>query len=79
MEFSSPGLDRRLRLRSDFEANQGHEVQLKLVEKLEGIGGQLRGQVLGSASERVMIANSGRELAVPWKKIKQANLIWKTE
>ncbi len=79
LEVSSPGLDRRLRLRSDFEAHRGGEVQLKLVDKIEGLGGQVRGLVLDLDEESIRLENSGREVAVPWKQVKQANLIWKTE
>ena len=79
LEVSSPGLDRRLRLRSDFDANQGQEVELKLIDRIEGIGSRLKGQVLGTDPEKVRVAWSGKEVGVPWTKIKQANRIWKTE
>jgi ribosome maturation factor RimP len=79
LEVSSPGIDRRLRLRSDFDAFQGQEVDLKLVEKIEGIGGRLKGKVLGTDTKEVRLEWSGKDVAVPWTKIKQANRIWKTE
>ncbi len=80
LEVSSPGIDRRLRLRSDFDQNAGQEVDLKLVDPMEGIGGRLKGKVLGTDSQHVLVALTGKqEVAVPWTKIKQANRIWKTE
>lgn len=79
LEVSSPGLDRRLRLRSDFDALCGQEVQLKLAEKIEGVGGQLKGIVLKTDAESVSVNWSGKDLHVPWKQIKQANQIWKME
>jgi ribosome maturation factor RimP len=79
LEVSSPGLDRRLRLQSDFEMSQGQEVQLKLVEKIEGVGAGCRGLLLSADEEKVSIGVAGKEVAVPWQNIKQANRIWKTE
>lgn len=79
LEVSSPGLDRRLRLQSDFAASAGSEVQLKLVESLEGVGSQVRGTVLEVNENNVLVGSSGKEIAVPWKKIRQANRVWKME
>ncbi len=79
LEVSSPGLDRRLRLRSDFESNQGQEVHLKLIEKLEGLGAQVRGELVNADTEKVLIGLDKKQVGVPWANIKQANRIWKTE
>ncbi|MBY0370001.1 hypothetical protein K2X33_04895 [bacterium] len=79
LEVSSPGLDRRLRLRSDFDAIRGQEVHLKLEQRIEGVGGQLKGTILATDSQNVLVSWSGKELSVPWRQIKQANQIWKVE
>ncbi len=80
LEVSSPGLDRRLRLRTDFELSQGKEVQLKLVERVEGVGAGCRGTLLAANAESISIGlPDKRELAIAWNNIKQANRIWKTE
>ncbi len=62
-----------------FEQNQGQEVDLKLVDRIEGIGSRFKGKVLGTDSQKVVLSWSGKEVAVPWTGIKQANRIWKTE
>lgn len=79
LEVSSPGIDRRLRLRSDFESNQGQEVDLKLVDRLEGIGGRVKGTLLGTDSQGLRVQQSGKEIGILWTQVKQANRIWKTE
>jgi len=79
LEVSSPGIDRRLRLRSDFDSVTGQEVHLKLGERLEGIGGQLKGTIVATDPQSVLVNWSGKELHVPWKQIKQANQVWKME
>lgn len=79
LEVSSPGLDRRLRLRSDFERFQGEEVQLKLVERVEGLGAAFKGKLISVAPNEVTVEASGKPVALAWKNIKQANRVWKME
>ena len=54
LEISSPGLDRPLVRRSDFERNAGHEVK---VEMARGVGGRkrFRGTLLGAEGDAVRI------------------------
>ncbi len=79
LEVSSPGLDRRLRLRSDFEKFQGEEVQLKLLERVEGLGASFKGKLLFVDPSEVTVEASGKPVTLPWKNIKQANRVWKME
>jgi len=76
LEVSSPGLDRRLRLRPDFESAVGSTVKLKLVEKLEGRGANLTGMLVRVESDHIVIEIGKDEVAVPWQKIKQAVRVW---
>ncbi len=48
LEVSSPGLDRRLSKARDFARFAGHEVQIELLEPLEGKR-RLRGRLMGLA------------------------------
>lgn len=79
LEVSSPGIDRRLRLRSDFDSSQGQEVALKLVERIEGIGANFKGQVIATDEEKLVVGMQGKQVPIPWKQIKQANRIWKMD
>jgi ribosome maturation factor RimP len=79
LEVSSPGLDRRLRLRSDFENVRGQEVQLKLVDRIEGIGAALKGKLLEVDESELVVESSGKKVPLTWKNIKQANRVWKME
>jgi len=78
LEVSSPGLDRRLRLSSDFEKAVGREIKLRCVEKIEGLGANLSGQLKEIQGEVVTLSMSdGRTVNVPLTKIKRANLVWR--
>jgi ribosome maturation factor RimP len=50
LEVSSPGLDRRLAKARDFARFAGHQVQIELIEPLEGKR-RLRGRLVGLAGE----------------------------
>lgn len=76
LEVSSPGLDRRLRLASDFQKVIGKELKLGLLESIPGVGAQLRGHLLRVLPEQVEMKVSGKEVLVPLKQIKKANTIW---
>ena len=79
LEVSSPGLDRRLRLRSDFEQFVGQEVKLKLAESIPGMGANPACSLTGVEKEFILVSSQGKEVSVPFSKIKRANLIWKVK
>jgi ribosome maturation factor RimP len=79
LEVSSPGLDRRLRLRSDFEGAVGEEVKLKLAEKLPGRGANLTGQLVRVDKDEVFVTVGKDEVAVALGLIVQAVRVWKAE
>ena len=76
LEVSSPGLERRLRLRSDFEQCIGGEVKLKLTESLQGKGANVTGVLRKVENGDIVVALGNAEILVPLLKIKRANLVW---
>jgi ribosome maturation factor RimP len=80
LEVSSPGIDRPLTRRRDFEAYAGHEARLELKSPLNGRR-RIRGALKGLKGEDVVIETDlgegkGRgELAVPYMLIGEAKLV----
>jgi len=76
LEVSSPGLDRRLRLASDFEKATGREIKVAFTEGIPGVGAQARGELLGVQSGEVKLKVSGKPISVSLKNIKKAQTVW---
>ena len=79
LEVSSPGLDRRLRLASDFEKEVGQEVSLSLYESVPGVGANVKGQLVKVENGRLSIAQgikNRKEFEVTFENIKRANRVW---
>lgn len=76
LEVSSPGLDRRLRLMSDFQSVIGKELKLGLLESIPGFGSQLRGELLAISPGKLEMKVSGKEVSVPVGQIKKAQTVW---
>jgi ribosome maturation factor RimP len=76
LEVSTPGLDRRLRLKTDFETYVGGEVKFELAGKVEGLGAKARGQLLKVEEDKILVKVSGKEVQVPLENIARANAIW---
>ena len=80
LEVSSPGIDRPLTRRRDFEAYAGHEAKLELKYPLEGRK-RVRGVLKGLKGEDVIIetgldeTKARGELAVPYMSIGEAKLV----
>lgn len=79
LEVSSPGLERRLRLQSDFEKVAGREVKLKLAEKMDGLGANVTGTLLRTEGPETVLSVNGKEWRIPLRRIKQANVVWRFE
>jgi ribosome maturation factor RimP len=82
LEVSSPGLDRRLRLASDFEKEVGNEVSLSLHESIPGVGANVKGQLVKMEPGKLVIAQgvkNRKEFEVPFQNIKQASRVWNFE
>ena len=54
LEVSSPGIDRPLTRRRDFEDYKGHEARITLREKLEGRR-EFRGELLGLDGDEILV------------------------
>jgi len=80
LEVSSPGIDRPLTRRRDFEAYAGHEARLELKQPLEGRK-RIRGVLKGLKGEDVVIETTvgeeqaRAELSVPYMSIGDAKLV----
>lgn len=76
LEVSSPGLDRRLRLRPDFERCIGSEVKLRLLEKSEGTGMNVRGKLIRLDQASLIMQVGNEERAIPLTNVRRANVVW---
>jgi ribosome maturation factor RimP len=82
LEVSSPGVDRPLRKRRDFERNVGSEIAVRGFEPLARGTKRIEGVLLGieGAGEqeqlRIRIAD-GSEIEVPRSAVAKANLVFK--
>ncbi|NBX92047.1 MAG: hypothetical protein EBQ85_02310 [Proteobacteria bacterium] len=76
LEISSPGLDRRLRLVSDFEKVLGAELKIGLTESIPGLGANVRGKLLKVVPGQLAMSVSGKEVSIPLNQIKKANTVW---
>lgn len=80
LEVSSPGIDRPLTRRRDFEAYAGHEARIELKSPLEGRK-RIRGTLKGLRGEDVVVETELGEdrrrgdLAVPYMAIGEAKLV----
>jgi len=74
LEVSSPGLDRRLRTREDFERFRGRLARIFTDELVEN-SRHFEGRLQGFADEAVQLEANGRVLALPLAKIRKANLV----
>ena len=75
LEVSSPGIDRPLTRRRDFEDWKGHEARITLVEKLDGRR-EFRGPLLGLDGDEILIdvPNLG-ETRLPFSNLRSAKLV----
>jgi ribosome maturation factor RimP len=74
LEVSSPGSDRPLRRRRDFERVQGQRIRLRFDGLWEGHA-RLMGRLLSVGEEGVEIESEGILLRVPWPSIGKARLV----
>ncbi len=79
LELSSPGIDRPLARRSDFERYAGHEIK---IEMATGIAGRkrFRGELLGAEGNAAKLRHQTREAAtetvlLPFDDIAEAKLV----
>jgi ribosome maturation factor RimP len=75
LEVSSPGIDRPLTRRQDYEDWKGHEARFRLAEPLDGRK-QVDGRIDGLVGEHVLVQleKGGVGLSIPYASIASAKL-----
>lgn len=79
LEVSSPGLDRRLRLESDFEKAIGQDIRLKLDHAKEKIGSKPWGTLSKLDGDLLVFVQNKQEFKLGYGEIRQAHVIYKGE
>ncbi len=75
LEVSSPGIDRPLTRKRDFEDWKGHEARISLADKLNGRR-EFKGVLIGSEGDEVLIDVAGLgETRLPFDRIHSAKLL----
>lgn len=76
LEVSSPGIDRPLTRRKDFESYQGFETKIETKEGIEGRR-KFRGKVtkIGDDSIEFELSDEKKSFTIPWSKISEAKLV----
>ncbi len=74
LEVSSPGIDRPLVRREDFERFAGFEAKIELREPVEGRR-RFRGRLLGMAGEDVALSIDGETCRLPLATVTRAKLV----
>lgn len=78
LEVSSPGIDRPLTRRGDFERFAGHEASVELAQPIEGQR-RFKGRLLGLEGDVVRMAGLEREARLPIGNIRRAKLVLSDE
>ena len=74
LEVSSPGLDRKLIRRTDYERFVGRMAKIWVQEPVEGQS-YFEGRLGGIADGMVRVKVRDREIAIPYENIRKANLM----
>jgi ribosome maturation factor RimP len=74
LEVSSPGIDRPLTRREDFERFAGFEAKIELRQPIEGRR-RFRGRLLGVAGEEVALSVDGETCRLPLAAVTRAKLV----
>lgn len=74
LEVTSPGIDRPLVRRDDFERFAGFEARIETHEPVEGRK-RFRGRLLGVEGDAIKIRLAEGEQHIPWRGIKKAKLV----
>jgi ribosome maturation factor RimP len=73
LEVSSPGLERPLGKRSDYERFQGHRVRLRTTAAIDGRK-NFSGTLIGIEGEQVRLRLQDREVTIALEQIRKARL-----
>jgi ribosome maturation factor RimP len=74
LEISSPGLDRMLFRKQDFERYAGQLIKLRTAYPIEGQR-KFKGRLLGLQGENVVFEQDDMEISLPFDQIEQARLV----
>lgn len=74
LEVTSPGLDRPLTRRADFERFRGFEARVETEQPIDGRR-RFRGRLLGLVDDQVRLQLDAGEQAIPFDDIKKAKLV----
>jgi len=74
LEVSSPGIDRPLVRREDYERFRGHEAKLELSAPIDGRR-RFRGKLLGIEADRVRVNLGAEVVELPLASIQRAKLV----
>ena len=74
LEVSSPGIDRPLTRRKDYERFAGHEARLETREPIDGRK-RFKGRLRGMSGDDVRIDTEEGEIAVPLNAVHRAKLV----
>jgi ribosome maturation factor RimP len=74
LEVSSPGLERGLYKRGDYDRFAGNRLKLRTVEPINGQR-NFRGRLIGIEGENIRLEADGRgQIEIPYEKIVKANI-----
>ena len=74
LEISSPGLDRMLFRKQDFERFAGQLIKLRTAYPIEGQR-KFKGRLVGMQGENVVFEQDDMEISLPFDQIEQARLV----
>jgi ribosome maturation factor RimP len=74
LEVSSPGIDRPLTRKSDYERFAGFEAKLETKAPIDGRK-RFRGRLIGLEGDQVRLAEEGSETSLPLEQINKARLL----
>src|SRR3990172_12372434 len=77
LEVSSPGVDRPLARREDFERFAGSPARVQLARPLDGQR-KFKGRLLGVEGESVVLEVDGESVRLPFESIERARLAFET-
>jgi ribosome maturation factor RimP len=63
LEVQSPGIDRKLSSEREFTVFAGHPVDVKTKQKIEGLGCDFTGKLVGLTNGRVLISNPNKAMS----------------
>src|SRR6185437_12173430 len=74
LEVSSPGIDRPLMKRADYERFLGHEAKVETDQPIDGRK-RFQGTIAGLEGDMVMLESAGTVFPLPLAQVKNAKLI----